>query len=65
MFPLHGPYMEPPSEPAPDPSVDEVRTVPKFLIMLGLYVGALVVVYGIINFEPPSEVRCAMILSCQ
>merc|ERR1719217_27090 len=28
-------------------------TVLKYLIMLGLYIGALVVVYGIINFEPP------------
>merc|ERR1719240_851514 len=27
-------------------------TALKFLIMLGLYIGALVVVYGIINFEP-------------
>merc|ERR1719326_2019117 len=27
-------------------------TLLKYLIMLGLYVGALVVVYGIINFEP-------------
>jgi len=48
------------------------------LIMLGLYAGALVVVYGIINFEPPKgtwpgdkippvspAVQCVMILSCQ
>merc|ERR550514_248058 len=28
-------------------------TVLKFLILLGLYIGALVVVYGIIAFEPP------------
>ena len=28
-------------------------TVLKYCIMLGLYIGALVVVYGIINFEPP------------
>merc|ERR1719326_409746 len=53
-------------------------TVLKFLIMLGLYVGALVVVYGIITFEPPKgtwpgdkippvspAVQCVMILSCQ
>merc|ERR1719487_1102811 len=53
-------------------------TALKFLIMLGLYVGALVVVYGIINFEPPKgtwpgdkippvspAVQCVMILSCQ
>merc|ERR1719197_1880480 len=50
----------------------------KYLIMLGLYAGALVVVYGIINFEPPKgvwpgdkippvspAVQCVMILSCQ
>merc|ERR1719428_1882763 len=53
-------------------------TALKFLIMLGLYAGALVVVYGIINFEPPKgiwpgdvippvspAVQCVMILSCQ
>merc|ERR1719379_1052960 len=53
-------------------------TLLKYLIMLGLYVGALVVVYGIINFEPPKgtwpgdkippvspAVQCVMILSCQ
>jgi len=53
-------------------------TVLKFLIMLGLYVGALVVVYGIITFKPPAgtwpgdkippvspAVQCVMILSCQ
>merc|ERR1719379_1287273 len=53
-------------------------TVLKYLIMLGLYVGALVVVYGIINFEPPKgiwpgdkippvspAVQCTMILACQ
>merc|ERR1719262_424700 len=55
-----------------------VFTALKFLIMLGLYIGALVVVYGIINFEPPKgiwpgdkippvspAVQCVMILSCQ
>merc|ERR1719359_61446 len=55
-----------------------VFTFLKYLIMLGLYVGALVVVYGIINFEPPKgtwpgdkippvspAVQCVMILSCQ
>merc|ERR1719169_373931 len=53
-------------------------TALKYLIMLGLYAGALVVVYGIINFEPPKgtwpgdkippvspAVQCVMILSCQ
>merc|ERR1719335_141796 len=53
-------------------------TLLKYLIMLGLYVGALVVVYGIINFEPPKgtwpgdkippvspAVQCVMILTCQ
>merc|ERR1719460_1063807 len=53
-------------------------TVLKYLILLGLYVGALVVVYGIINFVPPKgiwpgdrippvspAVQCTMILSCQ
>merc|ERR1719271_1114833 len=58
--------------------VGAVFTALKFLIMLGLYIGALVVVYGIINFEPPKgiwpgdkippvspAVQCVMILSCQ
>merc|ERR1719160_1739912 len=53
-------------------------TALKYLIMLGLYAGALVVVYGTINFEPPKgtwpgdkippvspAVQCVMILSCQ
>merc|ERR1719305_1563337 len=53
-------------------------TILKYLIMLGLYAGALVVVYGIITFEPPKgtwpgdkippvspAVQCVMILSCQ
>merc|ERR1719298_33368 len=53
-------------------------TALKFLIMLGLYIGALVVVYGIITFEPPKgtwpgdvippvspAVQCVMILTCQ
>merc|ERR1719498_1539704 len=53
-------------------------TLLKYLILLGLYAGALVVVYGIINFEPPKgiwpgdkippvspAVQCVMILSCQ
>merc|ERR1719247_3010291 len=53
-------------------------TILKYLIMLGLYAGALVVVYGIITFEPPKgtwpgdkippvspAVQCTMILSCQ
>merc|ERR1719265_2443113 len=53
-------------------------TVLKYLIMLGLYAGALTVVYGIITFEPPQgmwpagetppvspAVQCVMILTCQ
>merc|ERR1719399_2121600 len=53
-------------------------TVLKFLCMIGLYGGALAVVYGIITFEPPAgtwpkgktfpvapAVQCTMILSCQ
>merc|ERR550514_2007715 len=53
-------------------------SVLKYLILLGLYVGAIVVVYGIINFVPPKgiwpgdrippvspAVQCTMILSCQ
>merc|ERR1719230_2470117 len=55
-----------------------VFTALKYLIMLGLYVGAIVVVYGIINFQPPPgiwpagqvppvspAVQCVMILTCQ
>merc|ERR1719389_1467386 len=65
-------------EPFTSPILGIAFTVLKFLIMLGLYVGALVVVYGIINFEPPKgtwpgdvippvspAVQCTMILSCQ
>merc|ERR1719194_372843 len=64
--------------PFSNPIVAGCFTVLKFLIMLGLYVGALVVVYGIITFEPPKgtwpgdkippvspAVQCVMILSCQ
>jgi hypothetical protein len=53
-------------------------TALKYLILLGLYGGALTVVYGIINYEPPAgiwpagmdfpvapAVQCTMILSCQ
>jgi len=53
-------------------------TALKFLIMLGLYVGAMMVVYGIITYAPPKgtwpegkefvispAVQCTMILSCQ
>merc|ERR1719262_1293212 len=40
-------------KPFEQPIVAGCFTALKFLIMLGLYVGALVVVYGIINFEPP------------
>merc|ERR1719231_1247638 len=64
-------------KPFEQPIVAGCFTALKFLIMLGLYVGALVVVYGIINFEPPKglwpngtppvspAVQCVMILSCQ
>merc|ERR1719247_2222256 len=65
-------------QPFSNPILGTVFTVLKFLIMLGLYVGALVVVYGIITFEPPKgiwpgdkippvspAVQCVMILSCQ
>merc|ERR550514_1255377 len=53
-------------------------TVLKYLILLGLYAGAIVVVYGIITFVPPKgiwpgekippvspAVQCTMILTCQ
>merc|ERR1719478_1330083 len=53
-------------------------TALKYLILLGLYAGALVIVYGIITFEPPKgtwpgdkippvspAVQCVMMLSCQ
>merc|ERR1719379_2217886 len=66
------------AKPFEQPIVAGCFTVLKFLIMLGLYAGALVVVYGIINFEPPKgtwpgdvippvspAVQCVMILSCQ
>merc|ERR1719392_260547 len=65
------------SKPFGNPIVAGCFTALKFLIMLGLYVGALVVVYGIINFVPPPgiwpngtppvspAVQCVMILSCQ
>merc|ERR1719465_106989 len=66
------------AKPFSQPIVAGVFTALKFLIMLGLYAGALVVVYGIINFEPPKgtwpgdvvppvspAVQCVMILSCQ
>merc|ERR1719281_1663054 len=65
-------------KPFSSPILGIAFTVLKFLIMLGLYVGALVVVYGIITFEPPKgtwpgdkvppvspAVQCVMILSCQ
>merc|ERR1719247_2824100 len=65
-------------QPFSNPILGTVFTVLKFLIMLGLYVGALVVVYGIITFEPPKgtwpgdqippvspAVQCVMILSAQ
>merc|ERR1719159_2214770 len=60
------------------PIVGIAFTILKYLIMLGLYIGALVVVYGIITFEPPKgtwpgdvvppvspAVQCTMILSAQ
>merc|ERR1719217_1768322 len=65
------------TEPFSNYYVAGAFTVLKFLIMLGLYAGALVVVYGIINFVPPAglwpngvppvspAVQCVMILSCQ
>merc|ERR1719171_3150203 len=66
------------TEPFTNYYVAGLFTVLKYLIMLGLYAGALVVVYGIINFEPPKgiwpgdqippvspAVQCVMILSCQ
>merc|ERR1719217_98053 len=64
-------------KPFEQPIIAGCFTALKFLIMLGLYVGALVVVYGIINFVPPAgiwpngtppvspAVQCVMILSCQ
>merc|ERR1719161_378474 len=65
-------------KPFESPILAGCFTVLKFLIMLGLYVGALVVVYGIITFEPPKgtwpgdkippvspAVQCTMILSAQ
>merc|ERR1719392_11682 len=66
------------AKPFEQPIIAGCFTALKFLIMLGLYAGALVVVYGIINFEPPKgtwpgdvvppvspAVQCVMILSCQ
>merc|ERR1719262_1306580 len=66
------------AKPFEQPIVAGCFTALKFLIMLGLYAGALVVVSGIINFEPPKgtwpgdqippvspAVQCVMILSCQ
>merc|ERR1719390_284714 len=66
------------TEPFANYYVAGAFTVLKYLIMLMLYAGALVVVYGIINFEPPKgtwpgdkippvspAVQCVMILSCQ
>merc|ERR1719161_54284 len=66
------------AKPFEQPIVAGCFTALKFLIMLGLYAGALVVVYGIITFEPPKgtwpgdvippvspAVQCVMILTCQ
>merc|ERR1719235_1044123 len=65
-------------KPFESPILGGIFTVLKFLIMIGLYVGALVVVYGIITFTPPAgtwpgdqippvspAVQCTMILSAQ
>merc|ERR1719473_1755156 len=65
-------------EPFSSPMLGIAFTILKYLIMLGLYVGALVVVYGIITFEPPKgtwpgdkippvspAVQCTMILAAQ
>merc|ERR1719240_2532824 len=64
-------------KPFEQPIIAGLFTALKFLIMLGLYAGALIVVYGIINFKPPAglwpdgvppvspAVSCVMILSCQ
>merc|ERR1719440_2289040 len=65
-------------KPFTSPILGIAFTVLKYLIMLGLYVGALVVVYGIITFEPPKgtwpgdkvppvspAVQCTMILAAQ
>merc|ERR1719440_2458803 len=65
-------------KPFTSPILGIAFTVLKYLIMLGLYIGALVVVYGIITFEPPKgtwpgdvvppvspAVQCTMILSAQ
>merc|ERR1719335_2171554 len=41
------------AKPFEQPIIGGCFTALKFLILLGLYAGALVVVYGIINFEPP------------
>ena len=40
-------------KPFEHPVVAGCFTVLKFLVLIGLYVGALVVIYGIINFQPP------------
>merc|ERR1719217_1104582 len=44
--------IDPDEKPFSSPILGVAFTVLKYLIMLGLYAGALVVVYGIINFEP-------------
>jgi len=54
-------------------------TALKFLVMIGLYVGALMIIYGAVTYEPPAgmsphggktppvapAVACTMILACQ
>merc|ERR1719487_1431110 len=70
--------IKPNEKPFTSPILGIAFTILKYLIMLGLYVGALVVVYGIITFEPPKgtwpgdkippvspAVQCVMILSAQ
>merc|ERR1719161_3316545 len=70
--------IDPNEKPFSSPILGIAFTILKYLIMLGLYVGALVVVYGIITFEPPKgtwpgdvvppvspAVQCTMILAAQ
>merc|ERR1719174_3516642 len=66
------------AKPFEQPIIAGCFTALKFIIMLGLYVGVIVVIYGIINYVPPKgiwpegevppvspAVQCTMILSCQ
>merc|ERR1719421_1877585 len=67
----------PDSEPFRNECVACSFTVLKYLILLGLYGGSLVIVYGIVTYEPPKgiwpegkdfhvapAVMCTVILSC-